>query len=123
MYMVLINVGRVMNRQNQTLKHQAWWWWWWWWRHVSLSMMPWTVRKCSTWHGMVMGPFWSNPYSSSASLSNFMNSGWFMYMTGITNLCCSSPCPTSTAKHPFGTSFRSFFSWWWWWKWRCGMCK
>jgi len=88
----------------------------------SLSIMPWTYINSSTWQGIVMVPFWSKPYSSSASFNNCMNSGWLKYMTGTTNLCCSSPWPTLIAKHPFGTSLACFLWWWWWrlgrWRWK-----
>ena len=49
-----------------------------------------------------MVPFWSKPYSSSASFNNCMKSGWLKYITGTTNLCCSSPWPTFIAINPFG---------------------
>jgi len=84
----------------------------------SLSIMPWTFLNSSTWQGILMVPFWSKPYSSSASFNNCMNSGWLKYMTGTTNLCCSSPWPTLIAKHPFGTSLACFL---WWWRW--GRCR
>lgn len=105
-------------RWNQTLKHPIWWWWW---RDFSLSIKPWTYLNSSTWQGIVIVPFWSNPYSFSASFSSCMNSGWLKYITGTMNLCCSSPWPTLTAKHPFGTSLTTCFLPWWWW--RCGRCR
>lgn len=104
---------------DQARKHPIAWWWW---RDFSLSIMPWTFLNSSTWQGMVMVPFWSNPYSSSASFRSCKNSGWLKYITGTTNLCCSSPWPTLIARHPFGTSLTScFFPWWWWWRW--GRCR
>lgn len=93
--------------QNETRKQPTWWLWWLWrrWNEFSRSIIPCTCRNSSTWQGIAMVPFWSNPYSSSASFSNCMNRGWLKYITGTTNLCCSSPfCPTLTAKHPFGTA-------------------
>ncbi|NP_001145662.2 uncharacterized protein LOC100279159 [Zea mays] len=77
----------------------------WWW------MMPWTRRKWSTPQGMVMAPFCSKPYSSSAALSSATKSGCVRYPTGTTNRSSSSssslwPPPagptTRTAIHPLG---------------------
>lgn len=103
-------LATALSLPHQTLKHPTWWWWW---SDFSLSIIPWTYLNSSTWQGIVIVPFWSNPYSSSASLSSCMNNGWLKYNTGTTNLCCSAPCPTLIAKHPFGTSLITcFFPWW-----------
>ena len=115
---------------HQKPKHPIWWWWWW--KDFSLSIKPLMFLNSSTWHGMVMVPFWSKPYSSSASFNSCMKRGWLKYITGTTNLCCSSPWPTLIAMQPFGIASLStcllFFPWspwwWWWWlwwwrRWRC----
>ncbi|CAL9082140.1 unnamed protein product, partial [Musa acuminata var. zebrina] len=65
-------------------------------------MMLWTRRKYLTWQGMVIAPWWSKPYSSSASLSSRTKSGWLRYSTGTTNRCgCSPSPPTLIPIHPF----------------------
>jgi len=84
-----------------------------WWRFLSLSIKPRTFLNSSTWQGIVMVPFWSNPYSSSASFNSWMKRGWLKYITGTTNLCCSSPRPTFIAINPFGTPLNSCLCWRW----------
>ncbi|KAG0516199.1 hypothetical protein BDA96_10G341600 [Sorghum bicolor] len=77
---------------------EPWWFRWWW-------MMPWTRRKWSTPQGMVMAPFCSKPYSSSAALSSATNRGCFRYPTGTTNRSSSSSC-CSSFRTTLGVAWR-----------------
>lgn len=103
----------------------------------SLLIRSWTLWKSETWQGIMIVPFCSNPYSSSAFLRSSWNKGWFICAAGITKRCRSSSLPTYTATQPLGTSLRKSCassselpcpsSWWWWWggkcKWKWGKCS
>lgn len=67
-----------------------------------LEMNRITSSKRDSSHGMVSGPWLSNPYSSSACNRSFWKKGWFRYVACTTNLL--HPAPTHTATCPAGTS-------------------
>ncbi|KAG8492124.1 hypothetical protein CXB51_015765 [Gossypium anomalum] len=52
--------------------------------------------------GIANGPWLVNPYSSSAWMRSFLNTGWFKYVALTTNL--RQLVPTVTATCPAGTS-------------------
>lgn len=52
--------------------------------------------------GIVNGPTWLKPYSSSACTRSFLNMGWFRYVARTMNLL--ELLPTQTATCPAGTS-------------------
>ncbi|PKI45683.1 hypothetical protein CRG98_033999 [Punica granatum] len=68
----------------------------------DLEMNRITSSKSDSSQGMVRGPGFVNPYSSSACDRSFLKTGWFRYVACTTNL--RHPAPTHTATWPAGTS-------------------